>query len=318
MPRTAVVLGAGGLTGQAYEAGVLAALHDGTGFDARSADLIVGTSAGSQVGAAMRLGIAPKDLRAFIANQPLSKAGQRIFDQIGPVPEFPPKLPRPRFQIPSARFLGSAMRHPWRSRHGIFTAMLPQGAFDTEPFEELFRRFTGTEWCDAGLWIVGAKLPMCERVVFGRDDCDGSYDIPRAVSASCAIPGLMTPVKVGNELYVDGGIHSPTNADLVADGGYDHVIIVSPMSTNRSALYKRTVNPVRLYCRGVLAAEVRKVRKSGARVTVFQPGAATQKVMGMNALDQARCPDVAEIAYATTMRRCDRSARVQELEELAA
>ncbi|MBJ7282394.1 MAG: hypothetical protein JHD40_04705, partial [Acidimicrobiia bacterium] len=50
-PRIGLVLGAGGLTGQAFHAGVLAGLADGIGWDARSAELVVGTSAGARAGA---------------------------------------------------------------------------------------------------------------------------------------------------------------------------------------------------------------------------------------------------------------------------
>src|SRR5690348_4393392 len=111
MPRTAVVLGGGGLSGEAFEAGVLTALHEATGFDAREADLIVGTSAGSQVGASLRFGLAPADLKAYIAEEPLSREGQEIFDAIGPVPEIPQPFPRPKVKLPSPRLLGSTLLH---------------------------------------------------------------------------------------------------------------------------------------------------------------------------------------------------------------
>ena len=45
------MLGAGGAVGHAFHAGVLAALSDETGWDAGDAEVIVGTSAGSLVGA---------------------------------------------------------------------------------------------------------------------------------------------------------------------------------------------------------------------------------------------------------------------------
>ena len=63
-PRVGVVLGAGGVVGQAYQSGVLASLEERFGWDPRAASLIVGTSAGAVTGALLRLGVAPGDLAA--------------------------------------------------------------------------------------------------------------------------------------------------------------------------------------------------------------------------------------------------------------
>lgn len=299
MPRTAIILGGGGLTGQAFHSGVLAALNDATGFDARSADLIVGTSAGSIVGSSLRFGLQPGDLHAYIAERPLSSEGQELFQRMGVVPDLPQPFPRPRLRPPSPRAIAGAIRNPHRA---MLPALLPTGSFDLTPYEEFFRAFTGTRWCTGALWIVGARLPSCERVVFGRDEVEGC-DVPRAVSASCAVPGIIAPIVIGDHRYVDGGVHSATNADLAADGGFDHVIVVSPMSSDRRAFRRGPVNPVRMWCRATLAGEVRKLRGSGTEVTVFQPGNTEQRVMGMNIFDEARCPRVADVAYEKTLRR---------------
>ena len=65
-PRIGLVLGAGGTVGCAYHAGVLAGLQHHTGWDARDAVSIVGTSAGSLVGALLRVGLGPDDLVALL------------------------------------------------------------------------------------------------------------------------------------------------------------------------------------------------------------------------------------------------------------
>jgi len=48
--KVGLVLGAGGIAGGAFHAGVLAALEEATGWDPRRAALVVGTSAGSIAG----------------------------------------------------------------------------------------------------------------------------------------------------------------------------------------------------------------------------------------------------------------------------
>jgi len=57
MSRIGLVLGAGGSVGHAYHAGVLAAIAEATGWSPNSAELIVGTSAGSLVAALLRAGL---------------------------------------------------------------------------------------------------------------------------------------------------------------------------------------------------------------------------------------------------------------------
>jgi NTE family protein len=84
-------------------------------------------------------------------------------------------------------------------------------------------------WPDRALWINAVELQTSRRVTFGRDPSPAT-DVPSAVAASCAIPSFFAPVIIDGDRYVDGGVHSPTNADLVAGLGLDLVVISSPMS----------------------------------------------------------------------------------------
>src|SRR6478672_8441398 len=77
MGQVGLVLGAGGLVGHAYHAGTLRGLAE-HGWDARRAAIVVGTSAGSGVGALLRAGLSPRDLAARVLGEPLSAEGARI------------------------------------------------------------------------------------------------------------------------------------------------------------------------------------------------------------------------------------------------
>ncbi|MGH9121934.1 MAG: patatin-like phospholipase family protein, partial [Acidimicrobiales bacterium] len=77
--RVALVLGSGGLVGNAYHAGALAALSD-SGWDPREADLIVGTSIGAVTAAMLRAGISAEDLFAFAVGKPMSSEGAEIME----------------------------------------------------------------------------------------------------------------------------------------------------------------------------------------------------------------------------------------------
>ena len=84
MTRVGLVLGAGGLVGQAYHAGVLAGIADSTGWDPRDASLIVGTSAGSAVGTYLRLGLGAEDFAGLLCHEALSPEGAALLARLGP------------------------------------------------------------------------------------------------------------------------------------------------------------------------------------------------------------------------------------------
>src|SRR5271166_5533687 len=74
MAKRALVLGSGGPIGIAWQAGLLAGLAE-AGVDLADADFIVGTSAGSFVGAQIALGKEPRGLAESILNVVLPISG---------------------------------------------------------------------------------------------------------------------------------------------------------------------------------------------------------------------------------------------------
>jgi NTE family protein len=130
--------------------------------------------------------------------------------------------------------------------------------------------------------------------------------VPTAVAASCAIPGFFEPVRIDGARYVDGGAHSPTNADLVAGLGLDLVIVSSPMSIAGNRVRVAPDQPLRRVARVTLAQEVARVRRRGTAVLVFQPTASDVAVMGYNAMDPGRRAEVTRAARASATRRLQR------------
>jgi predicted acylesterase/phospholipase RssA len=65
-----LVLGGGGLRGAVFHAAALSALEIDLGGDARTADVVVGTSAGAVMGLLLRLGISATDLAAMVSDVP--------------------------------------------------------------------------------------------------------------------------------------------------------------------------------------------------------------------------------------------------------
>ncbi|QXC62461.1 patatin-like phospholipase family protein [Aquihabitans sp. G128] len=301
MARAGLVLGAGGLTGQAYHAGVLAALEAELGWDPRSAELVVGSSAGSLTGAALRLGVPAHDLAASALGTELSAEGAFLaaFDQEGPeIPPFDARHALHGWRLPSVGLLARTVRRPWEFRPSAAAAtLLPAGFVDITGPADTLAPHLGTEWPD-GLWICAARRSDGARVAFGRA---GSPPAPlgRAVAASCAIPGYFSPVEIDGVEYVDGGVHSPTNADIVRNEGLDLVIVSSPMSAAHGRMRGADAG-IRWALHRRLDLEVRRLRRAGAEVVRIEPKSSTRTVMGVNAMADDRAGEVADAARSDT------------------
>ena len=311
MPNIAVVLGAGGIVGAAYHAGVLTAL-DEAGFDARRAGLFVGTSAGSGVAATLRAGFPPADLAPRHLGQPISAEGAAIVGRTGGPPSIKFR-PQPTSRVPrpsSPKLMFHAMRHPGKA----FAGLMPTGTISTDVIgERIDLLYRNVSWPTRPLWICAVDLDSGERVVFGRDGARAS--VGTAVQASSSIPGFFRPVAHEGRRYVDGGTHSPTNADLVADQGFDLVVVVSPMSATTASQNGAWPSARPLHARQ-LAGEVKRIRATGTDVLTFQPSPADVAAMGRNAMNAARRPATTEAALMSARSRLADPAVADRLELL--
>jgi len=301
--RVGLVLGAGGSVGVAYHGAVLAALHDATGWDARDAELIVGTSAGSITAAMLRAGVAAGDLRAISEGTPLSPEGSDLAE-LGR-----PRRPKPSAaQFLSVRPLADPRAAFWGITHphsfppaALLAALMPAGRVPTEAISDGINAVYAGGWPERPLWLNAVCLRDGARVVFGRDGGHES-EVGDAVAASCAIPGYFRPVEIGGRRYVDGGVRSMVNLDVVAGLGLDLVVVSSPMT---SASTRPTLAPGRLLRRPLRArlhAEVSALRRSGVRVMTIEPGRRVAAAMGLNPMDARLRGRVSRVGYASTMQ----------------
>ncbi len=306
MTRIGLVLGAGGVVGQAYHAGILTALAEVTGWDPRDAEVVVGTSAGSGAAALVRLGVAPSDLKRRACDEPLSPEARRLLGRApapAPIDLRPPRRGAGGRRPAAPGLLRRAVTRPGSIRPGVLAAAtLPEGQIRVDQLGDGLRAMYGSaHWPSEPTWICAVGLDDGQRVVFGRAGSP-STDIGSAVQASSAIPGFFAPVQIGGTRYVDGGAFSPTNLDLVGGLGLDLVVVSSPMSAAgggppslRSALRAPTGF--------LLGRETRSVRRKGTEVLVFQPTAADLAAMGANAMDFSRRAQVARQASASGRER---------------
>ena len=155
-----------------------------------------------------------------------------------------------------ARSCGRRAR-PWTARLGaVAAAALPAGRISTEVIAAGCAR-SSTTGPSVHSGSTPSQLHTSLRVTFGRDPSPPA-DVASAVAASCAIPSFFAPVTINGVRYVDGGVHSPTNADLVAGLGLDLVVISSPMSVARNQLRFAPDQPARRLSRFALVREARE------------------------------------------------------------
>jgi NTE family protein len=304
-PTIGLVLGAGGVVGQAYQVGVLAALEREANWDARDADIIVGTSAGSVTGTALRVGVRATDLAASTYGVPTSRKGGVLLKAILP-DDTPLPVPSIRSLLrvwspPSPALITRVARRPLAFRPEVAAiTMMPRGQIDITDRARALDQFIGDTWPE-GLRICAVRRRDGARVVFGRLGSPPAR-LASAVLASCAIPGYFKPIEISGAEYVDGGVHSITNADVLKTELLDTVVIISSMSASHGNAYgadgllRRTVHRR-------MEREVARLEQSGTTVIRLEPGGESRRVMGLRAMAEDRGPRVIEAAYEETRRR---------------
>jgi NTE family protein len=256
--RTALVLGGGGITGIAWELGILAGLAE-AGVDLSDADVVVGTSAGSVVGAQVTNDVPLADLYAAQLAPPDAELGGRL-SRIAALKLAPPYL------------LPGSGRDKLARVGRVAHAAHPPGSADREGV--IRSRLPVHGWPDRDLRITAVDAESGEFTVFTSAS---DVDLVSAVAASCAVPTVWPPVEIGGRTYMDGGMRSTANVDVVRDA--DRVVVLAPLP--RSFSRKTSIR-----------AQLEKV---GPREwSVVTPDADALAAFGRNLLDPAKRKVAAE------------------------
>ena len=247
------MLGGGGVTGIAWELGLLVGL-EAAGLDLTTADVVVGTSAGSVVGAQILSSASLEDLY----QEQLRDATGEIAAKMGISTVL-------RFVALSV-WPGDESRA--RARLGRAAVQAPT-VTESVRREVIERRLHSHDWPERRLLVTAVDAASGELRVFDRDS---GVSITDAVAASCAVPLVWPPISIGGRRYIDGGVRSLTNSDLAT--GCERVVVLAPsrIGLRRSGRIDRqlaTLGP-------------------GVRSIVVSPDSAARKAIGPNSLDPAR------------------------------
>ena len=276
--RRALVLGGGGITGIAWEIGVLAGLAE-AGVDLTGADLLVGTSAGSVVGAQLTSGA---DLEALFARQLEPPTGEQAARMT--------RSALLRYGLAALRSRRDDVG--FRRRIGALALAAERAGLtptEQERLDVIGSRLVSREWPDRDLRITAVDAESGEFRVLDRTS---GVPLLQAVAASCAVPGVYPPVTIDGRRYVDGGMRSAANADLAE--GHDRVVVLAPIPRGM----------------GPLASVDAQVTGMVARVAVVSPDDASRRAIGRNVLDPAARAGSARAGRAQT---ADVAAEVTEV-----
>ncbi|MEO6857649.1 MAG: patatin-like phospholipase family protein [Solirubrobacteraceae bacterium] len=277
-----LVLGGGGVLGEAWMMGVLAGIEDATGFDLRDCESFVGTSAGAIVAAHLVAGRSPR--------RP-SAVGTEL-----QVSDVQPARGLAVAAIAAARRTGSfALAASSTFAPLALGVAAPGGALVRalllrglpRPPDTLSRLKTQVEQSgarfDGRLRVTAVDRRSGRRVVFGGPGSPRAT-VAEAVEASCTVPWLFAPVAIDGREYVDGGVWSPTNLDAAPAGRDTHVLCLNPTASLAPTHTLLTV--MRNVARSAVSIEGLALRRRGAAVRTVAPNAECAAAMGSNFMDQ--------------------------------
>lgn len=298
-PRRALVLGCGGVLGGAWTIAALESLERELGWDAREADLLIGTSVGAVLAALLGAGV---PVTQMVASQ-LGTAPDCVWNHERDTGGIFPPLPRAKLIAPHWLTSRQPSNLSWFS---AAVGLLPEGSADMSGFRRLINHAVpdGTWVKHPNTWMMAVDQDSGERVALGKAGSP-TPPIADAVCASYGVPAWCPPVQIEGRRYVDGGIASPTSADFVLGQAIDEVIVLAPMASHdldrplplTPAWIERQV---RRYMTQVVDAEVAKLRQAGLKVMVIDPIAADLQAIGYNLMDYHRRLDVFLTAQRTS------------------
>jgi NTE family protein len=296
-PKRGLVLGCGAVAGAAWSIATLHALQDALGWDAREADVLIGTSAGAVLAALLAGGVSVDRMMDAQRGTAEGCLWDHDHDSGGALPP----LPAPGFTGAALALQG--LRGEVRPLTAL-CGLLPRGRTDMRPFVRLIDSVVPAgQWAPhPAAWMMAVDTATGQRVALGREAAP-PVSLSEAVCASYAVPACCPPVSIGGRRYIDGGVASPTSADVLLGTGVTEAIVLAPMASTRldrpRSPLSRIERRVRRYMTRIVDQEVAALQRAGIRVIRLQPGPEDLQAFGYNMMDPGRRMQVFETAQRT-------------------
>ncbi|NLG86119.1 MAG: hypothetical protein GX489_02725 [Firmicutes bacterium] len=279
-PKVGLALGGGGLRGAAH-IGVLKVLQ-AAGI---TIDAVVGTSAGSMVGALWAAGLSPAEIEHIFRNLPANL--------------FPTAVGCINLVLYILQRLGILKCYKLQS------LSLPQGLLRTDFLSEFINQHTNER--SFNQLAIPAAFLACDllsgkEVIFAPETARpflwqdrkkqfffSDQSLGTAVAASSAIPGLFLPVRVNGRELVDGGLKANIPVHLLTAWGAK-VIIAVDLGFAVEDSSADTIIQVLLQASDIMGQTISDLRLEGSGALVIRP-----QVGSMNLYDFHRIPEAIDI-----------------------
>jgi NTE family protein len=294
-----LVLGGGGILGEAWMSALLEGLEESDRFDARSCDSYIGTSAGSIVAALLVSGIEPGSRLGRMPEQPATTEASDVFVPTGAEPASHAVASTAAVATGGMAWLALRASEPaGKLARRLVLGRVPDGRRSLAQLRHEIER-TGASW-DGRLRISAVELSSGNRVIF-----DGSGEpeatVGQAVEASCSIPGVFRPVELNGARYVDGGAWSPTNMDVAEVKRGTSVLCLNPTGAMQSAA-TGALGRIAMVSRSIAGLEAAALRRGRAGVRVLSPDHACVQAMGGNLMSATNREEVIRAGLAQGRR----------------
>ena len=295
-----LVLGSGGVLGEAWMTGVLAGIEDASGFELHECEHFLGTSAGAIV--ASRLA----------AQEPLRRPPADALERTRAFEPGPTATGRAAVLIDASRLAvawvaaaGALFASPALELAAPAGSLVRAAALQAVPrprrtlsalrdeVDELALQFDGR------LRVVAVERRTGRRVVFGRPGSPPA-GVGDAVAASCAVPWLFAPVRIGDREYVDGGIWSATNLDVAPAGRDTQVLCLNP--TGGLTGTQTLVGFARSFASSAVSVEALALRHRGSVIRTIAPSREAAAAIGPDLMDHEPGERVLEAGYRQGLR----------------
>jgi NTE family protein len=293
-----LVLGGGGVLGEAWLTGVLAGIEDTTGFDMRQCEHFVGTSAGSIVAAHLAGGDSPR--RPSSKQTEIEDGAVRTSDGLAAAGLVAARRAGAWAAAAGATFAPLALGMAAPGGALMRAAMLQRIPRPIETLDRLRRSIerSGARF-DGRLRVAAVDRRRGRRVVFGTPGAPAAT-VAEAVTASCTVPWLFAPMEIGGREYVDGGVWSPTNLDAAPAGRDTHVLCLNPTASLTGS--HSVLALVRSVARSAVSVEALALRRRGVAIQLVAPSMESAAAMGTNYMDREPRERVLAAAYRQGVR----------------
>jgi NTE family protein len=276
-----LVLGGGGVLGEAWMMGVLSGIEDATGFDLRECESFVGTSAGAIVAAHLVSGRSPRRPSAVGTELELGHGQPARGLAVAAVAA---ARRAGSFALAASSAFAPLALGIAAPGGALVRALLLRGL--PRPADNLSELRSQIEQSaarfDGRLRVTAVDRSTGRRVVFGSPGAPAA-SVGEAVEASCTVPWLFAPVEIGGREYVDGGVWSPTNLDAAPAGRDTHVLCLNPTASLTTA--HALLAMMRNVARSAVSVESLALRRRGAAVKTVAPNSECAAAMGANFMD---------------------------------